>query len=167
MDFFQCVQGRFSVRGYTDDEVEQEKLDKILEAGRLAPTACNLQAFKTLVIPTKKYHEQLKGIYAGSFFTEAPLVLGVFADYNAAWVRGDGKNYAYVDAAIVMDHMILAAAAQDLGTCWIGAFNAAAAREFAGLGPGWEPLAFTPLGYTDRTVPRKTRKSLEELVRYL
>ncbi|WP_319560772.1 nitroreductase family protein [Marispirochaeta sp.] len=167
MDYFDCIQTRFSVRGYKSNEVEQKKLDKILEAGRLAPTACNLQAFKILVIPTEKYEEQLKVIYSGSFFTQAPLVLGIFADYDAAWVRGDGKNYAYVDAAIVMDHMILAAAAQNLGTCWIGAFDTAAARKFADLGPQWEPVAFTPLGYTERTPRQKTRKRLDELVHYL
>ena len=167
MDFFEVIEKRFSVRGYIDRAVEQEKLHRILEAGRLAPTACNLQAFRILVIPTEKYAERLKKIYSSSFFSKAPLVLGVYADYDACWVRGDGKNYAYVDAAIVMDHMILAAAAQGLGTCWIGAFDSQAARDFAGLGPQWEPVAFTPLGYTERTPREKQRKNLDDLVRYM
>ena len=167
MDYFELIRNRFSVRAYTEQEVEGEKLEKILEAGRLAPTACNLQVFRILVIPTEKYQDELKKIYPRSFFSQAPLVLGVFANQDKNWVRSDGKNYAYVDAAIVMDHLILAATALGLGTCWVGAFDPEAARSFAGLGDGWEPVAFTPLGYPDKNAPEKKRRELADLVSYL
>jgi nitroreductase len=167
MDYFELIRNRFSVRAYTDRKVEKDTLEKILEAGRLAPTACNLQAFRILVIPVEKYSEQLKKIYPRPFLIQAPLVLGVYANEEKNWIRSDGKNYAYVDAAIVMDHLILAATSFGLGTCWVGAFDAEQARSFAGLGAGWEPVAFTPLGYPDKSAPEKQRKELAGLVTYL
>lgn len=167
MEYFELVKNRYSVRSYKSDAVEQEKLNKILEAARLAPTACNLQAFKIVVINTKGREEELKKIYSSDFFTKAPIIIGVFSIPGKSWVRADGKNYSDVDAAIVMDHMILAATAEGLGTCWIGAFNAEAAREIVGLGKGYEPVAFTPIGYTENTNPKKVRKSLEDVVVYL
>ena len=83
------------------------------------------------------------------------------------WVRKqDGKNYNDVDVAIVMDHLILAAADLGLGTCWIAAFDPAAARELLELPEGVEPVAFTPLGHPADTPRQKTRKKSDELVRY-
>jgi nitroreductase len=81
-------------------------------------------------------------------------------------VRSDGKNYNDVDLAIAMDHLVLAAANLGLGTCWIAAFDPAAAREVMGLPEGVEPVAFTPLGYPADYPGPKERKPLEELVRY-
>jgi nitroreductase len=82
-------------------------------------------------------------------------------------VRSDGKNYNDVDVAIVMDHLILAAADLGLGTCWIAAFDPDAAREVLSLPEGVEPIAFTPLGYPADTARPKKRKPLEKLVRYI
>jgi len=83
-----------------------------------------------------------------------------------AWKRRDGKNYAEVDATIAMDHLILAATNEGLGTCWIGAFDPLAAREILGLPEDAEPIAFTPLGYPADSPRAKKRKSLKELVSY-
>ena len=78
----------------------------------------------------------------------------------------DGKNYNDVDVAIVLDHLILAAADEGLGTCWVGAFDCAAAKRVLGLPLGVEPVAFTPLGYADDQPSPKRRKPLAELVKY-
>ena len=78
----------------------------------------------------------------------------------------DGRNYVDVDVSIVVDHITLAAADLGLATCWIGAFNVPAAREILGLPDEVEPIAFTPLGYSDTEPRPKTRKELNELVRY-
>ena len=167
MDFFDVIRQRYSVRMYRQDAVEPEKLEKILEAARLAPTACNLQPFRLVVMPTDKHMDTLKKMYRGAFLTQAPLVIGIYADINTAWVRRDGKCYADVDAAIVMDHIVLAATALGLGTCWIGAFDAQAARDAVNFGGGYEPVAFTPLGYAASPVPDKVRKEVEDIVVYL
>jgi nitroreductase len=81
-------------------------------------------------------------------------------------VRADGKSYCDVDAAIVMDHLILAAADQGLGSCWIGAFDARAAREVLGLPDSVEPIVFTPLGYAADRPGDKKRRPLDDLVRF-
>ena len=167
MVFFDLAERRYSVRAYKPDAVEDEKLQQVLEAGVLAPTACNLQPFRLVVARTREHLDALKKVYRAPFFTQAPVIIGIYADLSTAWVRRDGKSYADVDAAIVMDHIILAATELGLGTCWIGAFDAQAARDFAGLGAGWEPVAFTPLGYPASVRPEKRRKPLDDLVTYL
>ncbi len=167
MDFFDVIGQRYSVRAYKPDAVEEDKLRRVLEAGVIAPTACNLQPFRLVVIRTQDHPDVLKKMCRAPFFTQAPLIIGIYADVNAAWVRKDGKSYADVDAAIAMDHMILAATELGLGTCWIGAFDAQTARDFAGLGPGFEPVAFTLLGYPASTRPKRQRKPFEDIVTYL
>ncbi len=168
MSFLKLIEDRYSVRGYLDKPVEEEKLNQILEAARIAPTAANKQAFKVVVIPTSKYKEQLKKLYGNSWFIEAPIVLGIYAIPSKNWVRKDGVNYAHVDAAIVADHIILTATHLGLGTCWIGAFDTEIAKELVSQ-EGLEAVAFTPIGYGNPDAPKrdKVRKSLEDLVIYL
>ncbi|MBC7958269.1 MAG: nitroreductase family protein [Vallitaleaceae bacterium] len=166
MEFFEVIEKRYSVRGYTADPVEVEKLDKILEAALLAPTACNLQAFKILVIKTEGFKEELRKIYKSEWFVEAPYVLCVCSIPESSWIRRDRKNYSDVDAAIVMDHLILAATDLGLGTCWIGAFDVDAARKVLDIEGDLEPIAFTPIGYAKPITVKKSRKSLEDLIIY-
>ncbi len=168
MKFYELVQKRYSVRAYKSDPVEEEKLQKILEAARLAPTAANRQPFRILVIHTAERAEELQHIYGQDWFVQAPIVLCICGIENQAWVRRDDKkSYLDVDAAIVMDHMVLQATELGLGTCWIGAFDPAAAREILGLPEGVEPIVFSPLGYPDdKPKSKKIRDTLTELVRY-
>lgn len=166
MPFSDLILRRYSVRAYRANPVEEEKLQQVLEAARMAPTAANRQPFQILVIHTQGREEELRRIYNSKWFAEAPVVLCVCTLPAQAWVRKDGKNYADVDAAIVMDHMTLAATELGLGTCWIGAFDPAAAREVLGLPDEAQPLLFTPLGYPADQPKPKARKPLSELVRY-
>jgi len=146
--------------------VEDDKLQRVLQAARLAPTAANRQPFQLIVIHTAGREGDLRRVYDRDWFTQAPLVICACGLPARGWVRGDGKSYTDVDVAIAMDHLVLAAADVGLGTCWIGAFNPDAAREVLGLPEGVEPIAFTPLGYpADEPRPKK-RKALAELVRY-
>ena len=166
MDFSELINTRYSVRAYTPDAVDEDKLQRLLEAARLAPTAANRQPFQLIVIHTAGREEELKRIYRKDWFVQAPLVIGICGIPAEAWVRRDGKSYMDVDVAIVMDHLILAAADLGLGTCWVGAFDPSAAREILALPDDVEPIAFTPLGYpADQPRPKK-RKTLSELVRY-
>ena len=146
MGFLELAKKRYSVRAYKSDPVEDDKLQKVLEAARLAPTACNLQPFQFIVINTKGREAELRHIYSCSWFVQAPIVICVCGIPSQSWVRQDGKNYCDVDVTIAMDHLILAAADLGLGTCWIGAFNPDVARKVLGLPDDVEPIAFTPLG---------------------
>ena len=166
MDFQELIKKRYSVRAYRPDAVEDAKLARVLEAARLAPTAANRQAFRVIVIPVKGREADLRRIYGRDWFIQAPLVLCVCAVPSEGWVRkADGWNAAEVDATIVMSHIVLGAAAEGLGTCWIAAFDPAAAREVLGLPPEVIPSAFTPLGYAADAPAPKKRRALDELVR--
>ena len=166
MQFIELATKRYSVRSYKAEPVEEDKLQSVLEAARLAPTACNLQAFRLIVVPTKGRESELLRVYSRPWFVQAPVVICICAIPDEAWVRSDGKNYSDVDAAIVMDHLILAAADLGLGTCWVGAFDPVAAREVLGIPEQVEPIAFTPLGYPADQSRAKKRKSLDDLVRH-
>jgi nitroreductase len=166
VDFFELVQKRYSVRAYKPDPVEDDKLGHVLEAARLAPTASNRQPFQIIVIHTAGREAELRRIYGKSWFAQAPLLIAICAIPAQSWIRRDGKNYADVDVTIAMDHLILAATNLELGTCWVAAFDPAAAREVLHLPAGVEPIAFTPLGYPADQPGPKERKPLPELVRY-
>jgi nitroreductase len=166
MDVMETVAARYSVRGYRPDEVDDETLATVLEAARLAPTAANRQAFRLIVIHTRGREEELARVYGRAWFTQAPLIVAVIAVPGEAWRRSDDKPYDEVDATIAMDHLILAAASLGLGTCWIAAFDPAAARDVFGLPDDVEPIAFTPLGWPDKARAQTGRKPLDELVHY-
>jgi nitroreductase len=166
MEFSELIKARYSVRAYKPDPVEEDKLQQVLEAARLAPTASNRQPFRLIVIRTVGREAELQRIYRREWFTHAPLIICACAIPVEGWVRGDGKSYTDVDVAIAMDHLILAATDLGLGTCWIGAFDPAAAREVLGLPDGVEPIIFTPLGYPAQQPRSKDRKPVSQLVLY-
>ena len=167
MSVLDVMEKRYSVRGYLDKEVEEEKLNKVLKAAQIAPTGVNAQAFKIYVIETKKHIDELKKIGKWDWFTEAPYILAIVAKPSDAWTRYDGKNLGDIDATIVMDHIILEATELGLGTCYIAAYNREALIEMLQLPNEYEPVLLTPLGYPNAE-PRGTgRKSLDELVEFM
>ena len=167
MDFPELIASRYSVRAYRPDPVEAEKIQAVLEAARLAPTAANRQPFQLVVLHTAGREEEIRKIYRRPWFVQASLVIAVCAISSQAWVReSDRFNARLIDAAIVADHLILAAANLGLGTCWVAAFNVDAARRILQLPDEAEPVIFTPLGYPADSPGPKVRKPLSELVRY-
>lgn len=166
MELLDLIKNRYSVRSYKSDEVEDEKLNMVLEAARLAPTAANKQPFKLIVIKTRGKEEELNRIYPADWFVEAPIIICACTLTEDGWTRRDGKNYSEVDTTIAMDHLILAATSLGLGTCWIAAFNSDAAREVLNIPENVLPLLFTPLGYPAIESGTKIRKEMEELVKY-
>jgi nitroreductase len=165
MEFQDLIRRRYSVRAYRPDPVPEEALARILEAGRLAPTAANRQPFRIVVLDTAGRKETLARVYSRPWFLQAPVVLCVCGVPGEAWVRQDGRSHLDIDAAIVMDHLVLAATDEGLGTCWIANFDVAAAREAFEVRPGEVPLLLTTLGYAaDQPKPRE-RRSLDSLVR--
>jgi len=167
MEYSELIAARYSARAYRPEPVEDEILDAVLEAARLAPTAANRQPFQLVVMHTAGREEEIGRIYRKPWFVQAPLVIGVCAISSLAWVReSDRFNARLIDAAIVADHLILAAANLGLGTCWVAAFNVEAARCVMRLPEEAEPVIFTPLGYPADQPGPKIRKPISELVRY-
>jgi len=167
MDFMELVQKRYSVRAYKPDPIEDEKLNHLLEIARLAPTAANRQPFQIIIIHTAGRENELKRIYHRDWFVTAPVLICVCTMPSLAWVRGlDGKNYSDVDAAIVMDHLILAATELGLGACWVAAFNPDQACQILCLPDDVTPVLFASLGYPADKPEAKERKPVSALVRY-
>lgn len=166
MDFYEVVEQRRSIRAYREEPVEQEKLDRVLEAARSAPSAANRQPLHFYVIRDEGTRQELLRAYSQEWFAGAPVIVCACHRDEEAWHRGDGKSYADVDLAIAFEHLVLAAAAEGLGTCWIGAFKPDAAREVLDIPDELEPVAMTPLGYPAEEPGPKPRKPLEEIVEY-
>jgi nitroreductase len=163
MNVFEAIRTRRSVRRYKTHPVEENKLQRILEAGRLSPSAVNKQPWHFIVVRDPSVRESLRASYGQSWFVNAPLIIVVCADPSNAWVRRDGEEYWKVDAAIALQDMILCATEEGLGTCWIGAFNEEPARRVLKIPEKIRIVAMTPLGYADESkAPVSDRKPLKE-----
>lgn len=166
MDFYEVINKRYSVRKYKNQPVEEPKLNRVLESARIAPSAANRQPLYFIIIKDENRIRSLKKAYDRDWFYTAPIVVCACGEPSKTWIRKDGKNYNDVDVAIAMDHLILAATAEGLGTCWIGAFDCKAVKEILELPRGIEPIAMTPLGYPADYPSPKTRKSLPEIMHH-
>lgn len=146
MDFIDLAKERFSCRKFKSNKVEQEKIDLILEAGIVAPTAVNKQPQKILVLTDKEKLLKLKDCTKYDF--DAPLCYIICTDKSKAYNRGyDGKNSAEIDASIVTTHMMLEAQDLGLGTTWVMAFNPEKVRETYNIPSELEIVALLPTGY--------------------
>lgn len=165
MNFYEVIKKRCSIRSYKPNPVEEEKLNRILEAARMAPSAANRQPICFVIIKDEKTKQQLKRVYDEKWFYTAPIIVCVCSIPEKAWIRSDGKNYADIDAAIAMDHLILAATEEGLATCWVAAFKVSILKSLLKLPLGVEPLAMTPIGYP-QDIPEPTyRKPIEDIVK--
>lgn len=166
MDFIKLAEQRYSVRKYDERAVEEEKLMSILEAGRIAPTAANLQPVRVIAVQDK---ENLAKIGKAANIYGAPLALIVLADRSAAWTRPfDGKQTTDIDASIVTDHMMLEAASLGLGSVWICYFKPDILRSEFDIPESLEPVNILAVGYAKDGIqpPHKDRITLDEFVRY-
>ena len=165
MSYSDLIARRRSIRGYRPEPVEEDQLQQVLDAGRLAPSACNIQPWYFVVVKGDEV-KNLAQAYGRDWFSTAPVAIVVCVDRETCWKRADGKDYGDVDAAIAMDHMILAATELGLGTCWVGAFDAEIARKVLNVPDHIDPVLMTPLGYPAKSPDARPRKALEEIVRW-
>jgi nitroreductase len=163
MDVSAAIKGRRSVRSYKDLEVESDKIEKILEAGRLSPSASNRQEWKFLVV---KYAETKKKLARAamnqSFIGQAPVVLAACATESKAVMTCGHSTYA-VDVSIAFAYMLLQAYELGLGTCWIGAFSEEEVKSVLGVPKHVRVVALSPLGYPATETAARSRKSLDEI----
>ena len=169
MDFLELALKRTSVRGYKDKPVEDQKLMKILEAGRISPSAANFQPWHFIVIREREQRHRICKTFRRDWMQEAPVIIAVCGDHNEAWKREDGKDHLDLDIAIAVDHMSLAAAELGLGTCWVCNFNAARCKEILELPEGIDPIVLLPLGYAESIHASDyhfDRKKMEEILHF-
>ncbi|MBP3592456.1 MAG: nitroreductase family protein [Clostridia bacterium] len=146
MDYEQLIRERYSVRSYKPQHLPKEAIDKILAAGHVAPTGCNNQPQRILVLNTDASMELLRGCTRSHF--DAPCAMLICHNRNESWKRPyDGALSSPVDAAIVTTHMMLAAHNIGVGSCWVMHFNPTAMRETFAIPEGIEPVALLLLGY--------------------
>jgi nitroreductase len=165
--FLDLAKKRFSLRKFKPQSVESEKLEIVLEAGRIAPSACNNQPWFFIVVKEKENLKKLWDTYQREWFRQAPVVIVACGDHRQSWKRSDGKDHCDIDIAIAVDHMTLAAADIGLGTCWVCNFNRVMCSSLLNLPSYIEPIALLPLGYpADETLTEKKelkRKDLDDI----
>lgn len=167
MEFNDVLNCRYSCRAFSARVVEPEKLDRILEAGRIAPTAVNKQPVHIWAVSRPETLEAIKGVTRSNY--GAPLILVVGCRPAEAWVRRyDGKNGAEVDAAIVATHLMLAAENEGLATLWVGSFDPVLLRDILPGAEAYDFVAMINVGYpvpdSKPSALHDVRKSMVELV---
>ncbi len=170
MEFSRVIRERYSCKEYSARPVEKEKLEAVLEAGRLAPTAKNLQEQRVYVLQSDELLAKVDQLTPCRY--GAPVVLAVaFDTQNVFTYPGGRRDSGVEDASIVATHMLLAAADQGLDSCWLNFFDPDVARETLGLPENEEVLMLLDLGYAAQgagPLPNHgARKDLSETVRYL
>jgi nitroreductase len=168
MKFTELVARRHSTRNYSSQPVEQEKLNRILEAANRAPSAANLQSYEIFVVTKVKHRAELaQAASAQGFVLVAPVSL-VFCTNPARLIERYGKRgtnqYAIQDASIACAYAQLAVVEEGLGSVWVGSFDPAEVRKIIGAPKEMEPVAILPIGYPEGEPERKGRRPLEDLV---
>ncbi len=168
-DFLELAETRHSVRSFSNKPIETEKLEKILRAGQVAPTAANRQPQRIYVLKSEKAMEMLRSTTPFAF--NAPMALLVCADLDKSWVGVDGHVSAPIDAAISLTQMMLEAWDLGIGSLWVRGYDKNVVSAAFGLPENYDPVAIMPLGYpSENSKPNKVhyiRKPQEETVRYL
>lgn len=166
MELTEVIKKREAIRDYEDKPVPEDKLLKVLEAARLAPSASNRQRWKFIVVRDPERRKQLSLAANGQkHVANAPVVIAAVATYPE-YVMACGIPAFSIDLAIAIDHMTLAAANEGLGTCWIGRFSQEEARKVLGVPEQYQVVTIMPLGFPAKEGRPKTRKSLDEIVCY-
>ena len=169
MDFEKVIKERFSVRKFKNDPLSDETISKILEAGYIAPTGCNFQPQRILVIKSEAALSKLKSCTKCHF--DAPCAMLICYNKEESWVRPyDGELSAPVDASIVATHLMLAAQNLGVGTCWVMHFNPTVMRESFNLPENIIPQALLVMGYPHEDfVPNERHEQfrpIDEIVLY-
>lgn len=141
MEVFEAIRERKSVRSYDERPVPSELLEKILEAGRIAPSASNVQPWHFIVVSDLQKRTALSGGKYAKFLKSTPIVIAGLGDREAS------PEWHVVDVTIAMENMVLAATAEGLGTCWIGSFHESEVKAALSIPDKWEVVAMLALGY--------------------
>jgi len=165
MDIYEAIEKRYSVRSYQDRQIEQDKLDRVLNAGRMAPSARNAQNWKFIVVRDRDLREAIAKAAEQPFLAEAPVILAVVSTDPERRMKC-GVPSGPVDCAIAIDHMTLSAVAEGLGTCWIGHFDQDACCKLLDVPSTGEIIELLTMGYPVSKPKAKSRKPVSEVVCY-
>lgn len=162
MDVLEAVRSRRSIRAFKSKPVEEEKLQRVLEAGRLSPSARNVQDRKFVVVRDRATREKLmKAAKNQTFIAQAPVVI-VACGTHSEYVMSCGQLAYPIDVAIAVDHMTLQAVAEGLGTCWVCAFSEPDVRKLLAIPDTVRVVTLLPMGYPAEEPAARPRKAIEE-----
>lgn len=165
MDYFEVINKRYSCREFKDIKIDRDSLNKILEAGNLAPTAVNFQPFKIIVIENENLLEELS--HATKYTFGAKTILCVTHNVNESWHRyKDQRDFGTFDSAIVTTQMVLAATSLGIGTCIVCSMDEEKVKSILGLGSEYIVDSLIPMGYPKNIGKHNKRKNLDEIVEY-
>ncbi len=165
MDVMQAISGRRSIRVYSPKEVEDDKLRKVLDAGRLAPSAANMQDWKFIVVKDGATRKRLMEAAGGQHFVgTAPVVL--IGCGTVERVMSCGQLTYPIDVAIALSFMILEAYELGLGTCWLGHFDENEVKQILNIPEQVRVVAMSPLGYPSEEPKPRPRKELSEFASF-
>lgn len=167
MDLYDAIESRRSIRRYKADPVSEEQVHRVLNAARLAPSWKNFQCWRFIVIQSEEGRSSVLPAFDDSnpgkkTIMAAPVLIVLCADPDASGKMGD-RLYYLVDAGITMEHLMLAARAEGLGTCWLGEYREEVARAALNVPENWRVVAMTPLGYPDQDPKPRPRKAMEDI----
>jgi nitroreductase len=169
LEVLEAIKKRRSIRKFQTKPVENEKINLVLEAARLSPSASNQQPYHFIVITKPEAKESLRAAYEPNrqWLMQAPAIIVACANPKESWRRNDGEEYWKVDTAIAMQNLVLASTELGLGTCWISVFNEKEAKKALNIPKDIRVVAMTPLGYPDEALgPVTDRKPLNQIVHY-
>ncbi len=170
MEFQEMIEKRYSCRKFSDKKVDAELIEKIIEAGRVAPTAVNTQPFKIFWLDSEQARENIRQASSCTFGADQFLIVGY--QEEKGWERSfDQRNFADVDASIVATHMMLAIEDLGLSTTWVGYFDAPMLQSLYPQMKEYHLIALFPIGYaaedavpSERHFKRKSKKELVEII---
>ncbi|MBU0717173.1 MAG: nitroreductase family protein [Planctomycetes bacterium] len=166
MDVIEVIRKRRSIRAYLDKPVEREKIERMLEAGRLAPSASNRQEWRFIVVTdAAKRTALIKPAADQEFVGQAPVVIAACAESDGHVMRCGQPSYP-IDVAIAVDHITLQAVAEGLGTCWIGAFYEEPVKLLLGIPERIRVVALLTVGYPTKAPEPRPRMPLDQLVHW-
>ncbi|SFQ48393.1 nitroreductase family protein [Caldicoprobacter faecalis] len=157
MEFMDVISKRRAIRKYKKDPIPEEKLQRLFQALRLAPSGNNRQPYRFIFVRDEKVRREIvqRACYQ-DFLYDAPVIMVACCE--------PGRSF---DTAIAVDHLVLAATNEGLGTCWVGWFDRDAVKEILGIECNMDVPILVPIGYPDESPPARPRKTLEELVKVM
>lgn len=169
MDFYNVINKRCSIHNYKEESIPIEKIDRILEAAMKAPSWKNNTSYKIIVIDDKSIKKELSESIINSddkasrAIETAPIAVVIVGNKDLSGVV-DGKEYYLVDGAIAMEHLILAATEEELGTCWIGAMNEEVVKRLLCIPEEFKVIGMTPIGVPNEDISHYEEKPIDDYI---
>jgi len=167
MDFYDVIKKRRSIRSYKSDPVPEESIQRIAEAVYFAPSACNMKPWKINLVTDPELRAQIAANYTQPWLAEAPAIAVIIGNNKQCWQRFEGNPAVDIDVGIAMEHLVLAATAEGLATCWICAYEIKKMNAVLKVTDPWNVLAISPMGFANATpkdVPHKDINKIFEVI---